>query len=44
MALSPETAALAGIVGLAAGIALARRTHPRSPPQPDPRSIEAFPA
>lgn len=44
MALSPETAALAGIGGLAAGIALARRTHPRSPPQPDPRSIEAFPA
>jgi membrane protease YdiL (CAAX protease family) len=44
MALTPETAALAGIGGLAAGIALARWTRPRSGPHPVPRSIEALPA
>jgi hypothetical protein len=44
MALAPETAALAGIGGLATGVALARWTHPRSEPQPDSRSMEASPA
>ena len=44
MALAPASAALAGIGGLAAGIALARWTHPKFEPQPDPRSFEAFPA
>jgi membrane protease YdiL (CAAX protease family) len=43
MALSPETAALAGIGGLAAGIALARWTQPRSDPsQRRPQPVEAF--
>jgi membrane protease YdiL (CAAX protease family) len=42
MALSPETAALAGIGGLAAGIALARWTRPRPDPQRRPRPVAAF--
>ena len=41
MALSPETAALAGIGGLAAGIALARWTRPRLDPQCRPQRVEA---
>jgi membrane protease YdiL (CAAX protease family) len=44
LALVPSDAALAGLGGLAAGIALARWTRPRSELQPDPRSIEALPA